>query len=334
MIPALIGAGAAIGSSIIGSKAQADAAERARTLIQQSIDEYNKIGIPPAEAMQMSFEKYRSAGILTPELEQNILQGDSELNNIETDPRLMDAQMSALDELRTRGQGGFNIGDKASLQKGLDAAATQERGQREAILQDMSQRGASTSGGSLAAQLMNQQGSAARANQAGLDTAAQGYQNALESLRLGGTMAGNMQTNQFGQKAQVASAQDAINQMNARAMQGVQQRNVGGKNAAQQYNLGNAQNLSNANTDLSNQNQMYNRDAMQNYFNNQMAVGQAKSNARSGQASSIQQQGNQAAQMWGGAGSMAAKTGAGISASNEEAEQREKDRQAGITTRR
>ena len=128
MLPALIGAGAGIATSVIGANAQSEANQKAQALIQQSIDEYKRIGIPSAEAMQLSLEKYRSAGILTPELEQNILQGQTELKGIETDPRLMDAQMQALDELRTRGQGGFSIGDRASLQKGLDAAAVQEKG--------------------------------------------------------------------------------------------------------------------------------------------------------------------------------------------------------------
>lgn len=330
-LAAVAGAGAQIGSSAAAANASSEAREQAMMLAQQSVDDLTRIGVPPEEAMRLTLEKYRSAGQLTPELEQVITQGKSNLSDIQTDPRLQDAQMDVLDELRQRGEGGFNLHDKAALAEGLSASANQERGSRERILQDMAERGASTSGGALAAQLLNQQGAAERNNKVATDTAAAGYDNALKALAAGGTLAGQMQGTQFGQKAQQASAQDVIDRMNTEAMQGVQTRNVGMKNTAQQYNLGNAQELANANTDISNKEQTYNKALPQQTFNNQLEIAKAKAGARSGQAQTAMAGGNATAQLWGGIGSAAGKTGAAISDNMYDAEEKEKARQARYT---
>lgn len=327
---AAIGAGAQLGSSAIAANAQSEARNQAMALAQQSVDELTRIGVPPEEAQRITLEKYRSSGQLTPELEQVISQGKSNLSNIQTDPRLQDTQMNVLDELRQRGAGGFNLHDKAALQEGLNASANQERGSREAILQDMAQRGASTGGGALAAQLMNQQGAAARNNTVATNTAAAGYDNALKALAAGGTMAGQMQNTQFGQKAQQASAQDVIDRMNTEAMQGVQSRNVGTKNTAQQYNLGNAQNISNANVDTSNKEQMYNKSLAQQTYQNQMDKAKATANARAGQGQIATNSGNQVAQTIAGAGAGIGQIGMGVSnamskqASDDKADERNK----------
>lgn len=329
MLPVLIGGmGAQLGSSLIAANEQSNARAQAMALAQQSIDELSRIGVPPEEAQRITLQKLQSQGMLTPELEQNILQGRSEMEGISTDPRLADAEMQALDSLRTLGQGGFNIQDKAALDTALTASATQERGQREAILQDMAQRGASTSGGALAAQLANQQGGAQRTNVAALDTAAQGYQRALDAIRSGGALAGDIQGRQFGQKAQVASAQDIINRMNTEAMRGTQQRNVGSMNTAQQYNLGEKQRIADANVGLGNQQEMYNKTLPQQTFQNQLNLAGQKSNARSGQANQVIQGGNQAAATIAGVGAGLGQAGMSVANKMYDADEREKDRAA------
>lgn len=323
MLPLVIGGMAAqLGSSAIAANEQANARQQAWSLAQQSIDELNRIGIPSEEAQRITLQKLQSQGLLTPELEQNILQGRTEMEGISTDPRLAEAELAALDELRTIGQGGFNIQDKAALDKSLSQSSALERGQREAILQDMSQRGASTSGGALAAQLSNQQAAATRGNEAALDTASQGYQRALDAIRTGGALAGDIQGRQFGQKAQVAGAQDVINRMNTDAMQGVQQRNVGYKNLAQQYNLGNAQDIANQNVGLANQQEIYNKSLPQQTFQNQATLAGMKSNARSGQANQAIQGSNQLASTIANAGAGVGKMGMGLANNMYDADRR------------
>lgn len=311
----------------VGALSAGAARGQAQQLIQQSVEDLKAIGIPPEEAMRISLEKYKSEGILTPEMEANILQGRTEMEGIETDPRLQDAEMSALNELRNVGQsGGMRLTDRANLNNVLGELDSVERGKRDAILLDAAQRGGATGGATLASQMLNQQSSAQRANQAGLQTAGQAQDAALQAILQSGQLAGQMQGRSFDQQAKIKQAQDYINQMNTAAQQGVQQRNVDSRNAAQQYNLGQAQALSNANVDLGNQQEMYNKGLAKDRFGMEMQKGQALANARNQQASNVQAGGQADQQMWGKIGGGVAQIGQSVW----DADEREKDRKAGI----
>lgn len=195
-----------------------------------------------AKMMPQNFEEYQSAGELRPELLGELPQlGDSRLSNIQTDPRLMDAQNAALAELQAIGKEGFTQADKAAMGSAMDQAAQQERSQRDAILANQGARGMGGSGSELAAQLANQQGSAMRNSQQGAEMGLLARQRALEAMAQSGTMAGNMQGQQFDQQARVAQAQDAINQFNTQTMIGRQQANNAMTNTAMAANLQNKQ---------------------------------------------------------------------------------------------
>lgn len=285
MLGQLIGGVAGLGLGLAGASAMSDADKKAYELIQQTINDYSAIGIPPEEAMKLSLEKYKSAGILSPELESSLTQGRTELEGISTDPRLRDTELASLDELRNIYEsGGETLMDKASYEGAMDQSNQAERGAREAILFDAAQRGGSTGGGSLAAQLLNQQGGAERGHDASLQRAASAQQRALDAIRTSGEMAGNLQSRDFNQQAQIKSAQDAINAANINASRDVQQRNIAAKNAAQATNLQNQQNMMNQNVDISNKEQQYNKQLPQQTFENQMTLTGAKANARGQQA--------------------------------------------------
>lgn len=306
---AIAGAAGQLGSSIIGASELANSRDQAYNLIQQSIQDYEAMGLPTEEAMKLSLERYKSAGIVTPELEQDILQGATEMGGIQTDPRLKEAQMNALMELQSVGQGGYRLSDKAATEKILSDIAQQERGARGAIEQDMLQRGTFGGGAELASKLASQQAAAQNAYSQGLNLNAQAQDRALQAIMQGGDLARGMQGQEFSQQARIKEAQDAINRMNTAARQDVQQRNIAARNMAQQQNLANQQNIMNANVDLSNKEQTYNRGLAQQRFENQMALNQAKAGARAGQATNVQGAGKDVANLWGGLGSGLGKTG-------------------------
>ena len=297
--------------SAIGAAEKGEARNQALRLISQSVADYEAMGLPSEEATRLSLERYKSAGVLTPEMEQEILQGRTELEGIQSDPRLREAQMNALSELQQVGEGGYRLSDKATTEKILGDIAQQERGARGAIEQDMLQRGVYGSGAELASKLSAQQAGAQNAYQQGLGLSAQAQDRALQAIMQGGNLAGTMDQQQFNQQQQIKAAQDAINRMNTGARQDVQQRNVAARNAAQAGNLQNAQSILNANVDVANNEQMQNKNYQQQRFENQLAMNQAKSNARMGQASQINAAGNDKAQMWGGLGAGAGQIGMG-----------------------
>lgn len=313
IVGGLIGAG---GSMMSGAMAQAsleEAQKKALALIQESVEDYRNIGLPPEQALAISLERYKQAGILDPELENVINQNPTEMLGIQTDPRLRDAEMSALNELRGVGEsGGLRLADLANYEKVMADVAQRERGAREAIMLDEAQRGVSTGGNSLAEQLLNNQANSQARHQAGLDLFGRAQDVALESILKSGELGGRIQAKDFSQQAEKARAQDVINEMNTQASRGVQQRNVSARNAAQEQNLNNVQNIWNANTGLSNEQEIYNKKLPQQMFENAMTRQNAIANARAGQASNTISSGNTLAQNWGGIGAAINKAGTGI----------------------
>ena len=308
---AAIGALGQAGASIYGTAERANARDQAYNLVQQSIQDYESMGLPTEEATRLSLERYKSAGVLTPEMEQEILQGRTELEGIQTDPRLREAQMNALSELQQVGEGGYRLSDKATTEKIMSDIAQQERGARGAIEQDLLQRGVYGSGTELANKLSAQQAGAQNAYAQGLNLNAQAQDRALQAIMQGGNLAGSMDQQQFNQQQQIKAAQDAINRMNTAARQDVQQRNVGARNLAQASNLQNAQNIMNANVDVGNKEQSYNKNLAQQRFENLLALNQAKGNARAGQASQVNAAGKDIGQMWGNVGAGIGQAGLG-----------------------
>ncbi len=294
---------ASVAGGLIGGGERSSANQQQMELIRQSINDLQAIGIPPIEAQQLALEQYRSAGQLSPELEEAFQQQSSGLNDISTDPRLKEAQLNALTELQGIGaSGGMRLSDQAAAQQAMGNIQAQERGSREAIEQSLREKGRFGGGDELAMKLANQQNSATNANQVGLGLAAQAQQNALNALMQGGKLGGEMQSQEFNQQAKIKEAQDAINRFNAQNSQEVAMRNAAAKNYAQQQNLTNMQNIMNANTGLSNDQQQFNKGLLQSNYNNQLSKANSMANARSGQANQIGNYGNQQAQMWTGIG--------------------------------
>ncbi|NBW18400.1 MAG: hypothetical protein EBR82_61540, partial [Caulobacteraceae bacterium] len=95
-LPAAIGAIGGIAGGLIGSSKLSDAEKRSAAMIQQTIDEYQRIGLPPEEALKVSLQESKQMGLLTPNLENIINQSPTEMLGVNTDPRLRDAELAAL----------------------------------------------------------------------------------------------------------------------------------------------------------------------------------------------------------------------------------------------
>ena len=312
-IAALAAAGGGIASSVMAKEAADDDRRQALAGINAAVKEYTDIGIPSVEAQQLVLEKYKSAGMLTPEMEQYFANPDSLMNEVEVDPATREAQARALNSLQSiADSGGLNLADKANLNATLTDINANDRGRREAILQRAAQTGRGGSGFELAAQLANAQDSAQNANQAGMNINAQAQQRALDALSRGGDLATSMGNQQFNQRAQIAAAQDRVNQYNTQSRQNVAGSNVGLRNNAQQYNLANNQNLANTNVDLANKEQQFNKGLQQTQFGNQMAKASGLSNAYTGQANQFNQNADRTQQFGGQLGSALINAGTGI----------------------
>ena len=179
--------------------------------------------------------QYSLAGELDP-----ALVGRSEMYGIETDPRTMQAQMTALQDI-----------DKAGLAEIQAVQQNTDRGQRDAILQQQAMRG--QGGNTLAALLQGQQGSSNAANMQALNVNAQAQQRALQAMIEGGQLGGQINQQQFGQQASQSQAQDAINRFNNQNTNAARQYNLDARQNISNQNIGGINRVRQANTDLRNQ---------------------------------------------------------------------------------
>jgi hypothetical protein len=193
----------AIASMIGGAKASADQREdknKAQSVLSDVLARYGAIQSPTL--------KDTSAEEL----------GPSQLASIRDDPTLKDAELNSLNGLQDiQNSGGLTLADRASLNDTLNATARRESAGRASIANDFAARGQLGSGAQLAMSLQNQQDSANRGAEAGLNTAANAQKRYFESILQRGKMAGEMDDRQYSRKAAAAQAADSIAAHNAAA---------------------------------------------------------------------------------------------------------------------
>jgi len=277
-----------------GAKAAAATQARAQAKIQKMLED---IGIPSVEAQQISLEAPELVGLLNAEQLE-----DTELKQIQEDTRLREAQMDALRNLQTLGEVGLSPEERAQRSEMLRQGAAQEQARQKQILQGMAQRGTLDSGASLLAQLQS-------SSAAGADTRRQSEQMAADiaarrrqALAQAGSMASTMSAEDFRRGATTASAQDQIARFNAMQRAGTAQQNLAAK-----------QNIANQKADLANQQQIYNKQLLQQRYQNEMdkarTLAGVESQGATQQANYKLQQGSAQAGVYSGLGNAAMTSG-------------------------
>jgi len=242
----------------------------AQANLEKAIKDIEALQIPDIEKQKLQLQLMSEAGFLDAE------QLDSSaLEEISLDPRLRQAEMSALTELQERGQAGLTDEDRMMRDMMLRGVAEQEQAAQKAVLGGMDERGMLDSGAQLAAQLGTQQQGYRGARDEADRLAMAQLQARRDALSQSANLAGQMGARDFGQQAQVGSARDAINQFNLQNRQNIAAQNLG----IRQQDIG-----------LQNQQQMFNKGLLQQQFENEKAVTAMKANARIGQATQQQQQ--------------------------------------------
>jgi len=287
-----------------------DAATKARA---EALKQWMDLNVPDPEDQKLYLQQLKSQGILTPELEQNILQNESEMKGIALDPKLREAQMSALSELQDIGQsGGMRLSDKAALEGMMGDINADITGREQALRSEMARRGMAGSGMELAQRQMAQQAAAQRAHMGGLTQAGMAQDRALQALMQAGQMGGNIRQQDFGEQAQIAAAQDAINRFNTANQIGTQQRNVGSRNYAQERNLDEAQRIADANVGIGNSQQQYNKELLQQEFANKAAKAAGVAGQYNKEAAQQATAGDAARNRWSNIGGGLGRIGAEI----------------------
>lgn len=298
MVPLLYGA------SALSSLAGLFGGDDSEKWINKAVEEIIRVKVPDPERQRLELERFRSAGELSPELEEAIAADPSAFEDIVKNTKYSQAQERALSQLQTLGEeGGMSLSDKADLQEQLIANANQDRANRDAITDEFARRGTLGSGMALQAQMAGAQSAGDRDAASRLRVLGNAQDRALESIMGAGELAGNLSDQDYRQQSDLATARDRINAFNTENARDVQSRNVGMRNAAQASNLESKQNLMNANTELGNREQQYNKELIQQQFDNRMRQAEAKANAYTSKAQNASNQAARRSQAFGAVGS-------------------------------
>lgn len=297
-----MGLGAILGG-LIGQGAGAGYDSTAGGNLTDALNAYKNIVTPTAQQLQVNLSHANDVGDLQALQGQAFQQGPSAMNNIQTDPRLAQAQMAALQQLSALGgSNGLSPGDRAAFQNIMSQSQQGAQAKSQQILQNMQARGAGGSGQELAAQLQNAQSSAQNANQAGNSLMQQAQQRALQAMSSAGSLGGQMQNQSFQQQAQQAQAQNAINQFNTQNQTQNQSQNLAYGNQAAMRNINQRQDTSNQNTGIQNQQAMYNSGAIQQNYTDQLQRAAGMANQDMGLAKYNQNQASNVANSYAGIG--------------------------------
>lgn len=289
-------------SGMIGQNQARGQQGEADELNRKAMESLTNLNAPDIEKMKLYLQQYQNVGELSPQMEQDILQAQSELSNISTDPKYNEYQMNALKKMAEVAENGASAIDRAQMQNLLNKTAAQNISQQKQILENRASRGVSGSGDELAAQLAAQQASQNTASNEAMQMAALLAQRKMDATKDLSNMSNAAETNEFNRKSQIASARDAINRFNASQQASTQSRNVSTTNEAMAKNLTNRQNIANQNVDLSNKQQTYNTGLTQADFDNKLRLGQAQTGAYSKMAANKQSGADATAGMWSNIG--------------------------------
>lgn len=303
VVGGLLGAG----TGFFSGQAQDEAAEAAAAAEQKRLETLLGAYVPTVDELSYQVEapEYQMGDLsrfiqkFTPEE-----LAKSKMEGISTDPRLAQAQMSALQQLAEVSEGGFNKGDLAALEQIRRRAAGQAQSGRETALQNMAQRGVAGSGQELVAQLMAGQHASDQAASMGLEEAKMAQARALQAMTQKGQMASQQRAQQFGEQSDIARAQDAINQFNTQNRNAATQKYMDSIAAANLQTAQNKQLYADKGTDARNLTKQVGADAKKTVSGLDMTKRGGVSTVYSDQASNALKQGaNQASgytQMAGG----------------------------------
>lgn len=293
--------GGVIGA-VVGDQNASANRQAAANAQDNALHQWLSVNAPDIASQQVNFNQYQNAGNLALQNEQAMQMGPSAMSGIQTDPRLMQSQMAALQQLSQTGQMGMTPAEAAALNQAQQNAAAQAQAKNKQIQDQFARTGMGGSGAQLAAQLENSQGAAQMLANNSNQVAQNAQQNALQAIAQSGNLAGNISGQQFGQQADIARAKDYINQFNTQNAQNVSNQNTQAGNAAALRNLSNQQNVMNQNTQLQNQQQQYNKQLLQQQFNNQSALASGRAGQYQGIAQTQNQNAARTADMYAGIG--------------------------------
>lgn len=298
---------------ILGSNAAAGDREAARRAAEEAYAEILNLGAPPDLSKRIIQEKFKQAGIYTPQLENEINVQFEKVAQTPEGKQALKTQMEALNLVKQRAETGLSATDRAAMNQLRQQVATATQGRLESIRQAAAARGQTGSGAELAQQLAAASSASAEESAAADRLAAQAQQAALQAAMQSGELGRGIEEQQFAEQqaqTEIANREKLFNIQNSIARQ---RANIQAQNQAQLYNLAEQQRAQDINTQMENAERMRQSQASRQYWQDQAQLAGMRSGARLGQAQQYRVAGDEKAQMYAGAGAaIGAGAGAGL----------------------
>lgn len=271
--------GAVIGGAIggIGGLLSGDdddgSAERARIA-----EIWDRIYAPTQDDLAVNYNDFSYAGDIDPRmLTAEQLSMRDNLQDVNLDPRLRQAQMQSLETLGKIAGSGFTPDELASLESSRMQRESDLTSRMKQLQQQQDARGVGSSDMALAQRMMEAQGAANRGAADARAQEAEAYKRSLQAIMNQGTLAGNMESSDYQRGANLANSlnQRELTNLNQRAQTNTS--NVDAFNRALESNRNMRQDVLNKNTATRNSNMDANSQAYDRAYRMQAdkAAGQA-----------------------------------------------------------
>lgn len=204
--------------------------------------------VPDLSAYIARVQRAVTQGQIDPGQAMQYVSEQSKLKGIQVPKEFTDAQSNVVRQLATiAGSGGYSDIERAGIQKAINQTTTAARGEQGAIKDEFAQRGQYGAGNELVQRAIAAQTGSDRAAQQALDVEAAGQQRAIDALKSEGALSTTLNDQSFGQQAQVASAQDTINKLNAELQNTTALANAKAGQVASAGNIANAMDVQKTN---------------------------------------------------------------------------------------
>ncbi len=255
----------------IGNQQSGGARNDSRNALNGAVSMYQNIANPDIEKMKLNLQEYQDVYGYNPEMAQAEQLGSRDnLQDIQLDPRLKNAQTNALSTLQEIAGKGFTPDQLLAM----DQQRRQNEGDLTSRLKGMQDqqaaRGVGNSDFGLAQKMMEAQSSANRNAQDNAAMRASAYKNGLDAITQGANLAGSMDNTDYNRQANLANAQNNREMVNLNQRAATNQSNVQTFNDSLKAKAMNRQDISNQNTGIANSQQAHNRGLLQTDFDNSM----------------------------------------------------------------
>ncbi len=262
-----IGAAAQIYAGIRGNKEQSRAIKNQQQMMEELNRQLAQIGIPPVNPLQFKQIDDTMASLNPDEMFKVAQQGPSALAEMKVDRAGRNAQLQALTRLQQEGaQGGMTVEDQLAYEQATTDANSADAARQAALQESFQRRGVAGGGQEALSRMLSQQNAANQGRFAGLQTAANARQRALQAIMSAGQLGSGLQTADTNEAMARAQAADEVNRFNTSLLQG----GYNARGNARMDIARNTQNVAAQNTGIANTQMEYNANEPWKQFGAQM----------------------------------------------------------------